>query len=78
MFNSEDKAKEIIVFLRNHTTEEMLGQTYGIKEWELLNICEEFIAYINDFEKISSENQSLKNYIRLLEKENQELKSNDN
>ena len=78
MFNSEDKAKEIIEFLRNHTTEEMLEQTYGIKEWELLNICEEFIAYINDFETVSSENQSLKNYIRLLEKENKELQSNDN
>lgn len=78
MFNSEDKAKEIIEFLSDHTIEEMLDLIYGIKEWELLNICEEFIAYINDFEKISSENQSLRNYIRLLEKENKELQSNDN
>ena len=78
MFNSEDKAKEIIEFLRNHTTEEMLENLYGINEWELLNICEEFIAYINDFENVILENQSLRNYIRLLEKENKELKSNDN
>lgn len=78
MFNSEDKAKEIIEFLKNHTTEEMLELSYLIKEWELLNICEEFIAYINDFEKVSLENQSLRNYIRLLEKENKELQSNDN
>lgn len=78
MFNSEDKAKEIIEFLRNHTMEEMLELSYLIKEWEILNICEEFIAYINDFEKVSLENQSLRNYIRLLEKENKELQSNDN
>lgn len=78
MFNSEDKAKEIIEFLRKHTHEQLSEQTYGIREWELLNICEEFIAYINDFETVSSENQRLRNYIRLLEKENKELQSNYN
>jgi hypothetical protein len=74
MFSSEERVKQIIEKLIGISYKELESQTYTINEYELLSICEDFMTFKNECECMSEEMQSLRNYIRLLEKENQELK----
>lgn len=77
MFNSEDKVLEIIKDckeqIENGTN---LGQlTYAINLQELLFICEDFIIYKDKSSEDRYQISQLEEFIRLLRKENQELKN---
>ena len=71
MFNSLEKAKEVVKHIRDYNDP---NATYGIEHTELLFICEDFITAQQCCNDYSQEIESLRNYIRLLEKENKELK----
>ena len=71
MFNSLEEAKQIVKDLRDYY---MPTATYEIDHYKLVSICEDFITAQQCCEDMSNEIESLRNYIRLLEKENMELK----
>lgn len=71
MFNSLEKAMEILLFIRDYIGD---GDRYSIDMKELMFICEDYIEVHKNSEIMSSEIDSLRNYVRLLEKENKELK----
>ena len=71
MFNSLEKAMEIVLFIRDYIGD---GDRYSIDMKELLFICEDYIDAHKSRDAMSYEIESLRNYIRLLEKENKELK----
>lgn len=71
MFNSLEKAKELIEFLREYDNGDA---TYGINHNELLFICEDFITAQQCADDLTNDVERLINYIRLLEKENKELR----
>ena len=74
MFNSLEKAKELANKFREFSREYIYSESYTIEIYELAAICEDYITtqeWCRDMEK---EMASSKNYIRLLEKENQELR----
>ena len=74
MFNSLEKAIELINKFRDYSTESFSTESYMLRVFELQSICEDYIVAHKECEAMSAEIQSLRNYIRLLEKENQELK----
>lgn len=76
MFSSEEKVKEIIEHLKQYNFEQLQSQTYAIKEDELAFICEDFITFKEQCDNMSEHIERLENYIRLLEKENKELREN--
>ena len=71
MFNSLEKAMEIVLFIKDYIGD---GDRYSIDMKELLFICEDYIDAHRSCDAMSYEIESLRNYIRLLEKENKELK----
>lgn len=71
-FNTLEKAKELVEILRKLYDDEDV--TYTINAKELLYICEDFIYYEKNANEMTNEWESLLNYIRLLEKENKELR----
>lgn len=72
MFNSLEKAKELLEHFKGYGTE-IYTEEYTIKIFELISICEDYIMAQQCCDAMSMEIESLKNYIRLLEKENREL-----
>ena len=74
MFNSLEKAIELINKFRDYSSESISTESYMLRVFELLSICEDYITAYKECESVCSEIESLKNYIRLLEKENKELK----
>lgn len=76
MFSSEEKVKEIIEHLMGFDFKELQDQTYAIKEDELFSICRDFMVFKESCDNLSETIERLNNYIRLLEKENKELREN--
>ena len=74
MFNSLEKAVELVNKLRQSKYEELCCMGITVTGDELLALCEDFITAQQCCDTYSQEFESLKNYIRLLEKENKELK----
>lgn len=70
MFNSLEETKQIIEFIRDYNNP---TATYGIDHYKLLSICEDYIIAQQCCDDYSKEIESLRNYIRLLEKENKAL-----
>ena len=73
MFNSEEKVKEIIEHLRMFEFNKLQAQTYAIKEDELFYICRDFMILKAECDNLNKIIERLENYIRLLEKENEQL-----
>lgn len=76
MFSSLEKARE----LSEHFLTCGIGDyeaEYEIKSFELNSICEDYITARECCEDMEKEMARLKNYIRLLEKENQELRGQE-
>lgn len=78
MFSSEEKVKEILKHLSQYAFEQLQTQNYTIKEDELMFICKDFISLKSECENMGTMLESLRNYVRLLEKENKELRGENN
>lgn len=74
MFSSEEKVKEIIEHLMGFDFNVLQEQTYAIKEDELFSICRDFMILRDEVNNSGETIERLNNYIRLLEKENKELR----
>lgn len=73
MFNSLEKAKELLEHFSEYSMFSC-DEKYMINSFELNRICEDYITAYKECESMCSEIESLRNYIRLLEKENKELR----
>ena len=74
MFSTLQKAKEIIEQFKNVPYEERKTIEYHIDLNELISICEDLLGYEECCDNNSRCIQSQANYIRLIEKENKELR----
>jgi hypothetical protein len=74
MFSSEEKVKEIIEWFGKREIEQ--NTQYAIDCKQLYCICEDFMVFKQECDNMSEHIQRLENYIRLLEKENKELREN--
>ena len=74
MFSTLQKAKEIIEQYKNTPYEEREKMQHLMDLNELLSICEDLLSYQECCESNSEYIQRQENYIRLLEKENKELR----
>lgn len=74
MIGTEQKVKEILDEMKEYSKEMLESYKYTISRDDLKSICEEFLASKewNDSNMRYIERQN--NYIRLLEKENKELR----
>lgn len=70
MFNSLEKAREILEKVDDCTN----NCNYEIPLYELFCICRDYLIAQEQYNNANKHIESLKNYIRLLEKENQELR----
>ena len=74
MFSTEEKVKQIIEYCRDKNYSELEEEKYAIILIELLYICDDFMSFKKECEDKSRYIESQSNYIRLLEKENKELR----
>lgn len=77
MFNSLEKSMELLEHFRDYGRESINTESYMLRIFELMNICEDYITAYKECESMCREIESLRNYIRLLEKENKELQEQE-
>lgn len=78
MFSTLDKAKETLNLLNDKSFDELEKEQCLIKSSEFQSICEDLLNYKECCDSNNEYIQRLLNYIRLLEKENEELRSGEN
>lgn len=78
MFSSLQKAKEFIEEFKGIPYAEIRTMQYKIDLQELIAICEDLLNYRDISENNAEVIQRQENYIRLLEKENKELRGECN
>ena len=74
MFSTEEKVKQIIEYCKDKKYSELEEEKYVMILSELLYICEDFMMFKQECENKGNYIESQANYIRLLEKENKELR----